>query len=67
MAIGHTLSLVEAWLKSAECAVVRQLDMSNLQELLSLLVSFLGPKMSMLSQQKLQHLSTLLLKVVLGV
>lgn len=63
MVINHTLSLVEEWLNSDECPVSRQLDMGSARELVSLLISFLGPKANVLSQQSLQHLSTLILKV----
>lgn len=63
MAIDHTLSLVIAWLRSGVCPVVRELSMGSVQELLTLLTSYLGSKMNMLSQQDLQHLSVLTLKV----
>ena len=64
MVINHTLSLVEEWLNSDACPVSRQLDMGSAQELVALLVSYLGPKANVLSQRSLQHLSTLILKVL---
>lgn len=63
MVMSHTLSLVEAWLTSGECPVVRVLDMSSAQQLVTLLASYLGAKVNMLSLQSVQHLSTLVLKV----
>lgn len=62
MAISHTLSLVVDWLDGA-CPVRHELDMCSAQQLKALLTSYLAPKMSVLSQQELQHLSSLLLKV----
>ena len=60
--INHTLSLVVDWLGGA-CPVKHELDMCSAQQLKALLTSYLAPKMSMLSQQELQHLSSLILKV----
>ncbi len=63
MAISHTLSEVMSWLEGGDCPVKRRLTFDTVEQLMSLLSSFLGSKLSMLSQQSLRHLSTLLLKV----
>ena len=64
MAISHTLSMVGVWLRDPTCPVQYELDLSHVEQLLTFLTSYLGPKMSMLSQQELQHLATLLVKVI---
>lgn len=63
MGISHTLSLVVEWLQSDGCPVKQEIDFGSIEQLICLLVSFLGSKLSWLSQHELHHLSTLLLKV----
>lgn len=63
MAVGHTLSVVREWLRGVACPIRRELDLTRVDHLLRVLTSFLGAKASLLSQQELRHLATLLVKV----
>lgn len=63
MAISKALSMVGEWLEAGVCPVRLELDLSHVQQLLTLVISYLGAKMSVLSQQELRHLATLLVKV----
>ena len=61
MAIDQTLSDVMGWLHG-DCPVKYQLNLSSAAQLMSLLHSFLGSKMSTLSEENILHLCTLLLQ-----
>lgn len=62
-AVSQLLSQVGEWLKDSSCPVQRELDLSHVEQLLTFLTSYLGAKMSRLSERDLHHLATLLLKV----
>lgn len=64
MATSHALSMVMEWLNSKVCPVRYELDFSSVEQLVALLSSYLGAKMSVLSEHELRHLCTLLLKVL---
>lgn len=63
--ICHTFSEVTSWLRGELCGVTHKMTFGSVEQLVKLLTSYLRPKLSMLSQQTLHHLVTLLLRVII--
>ena len=64
MVTGYAMSVVCDWLESDNCPAKRQLSLSSTEELMAIIKTFLGSKLTVygVSRAQLDHISSLILQ-----